>query len=101
MHLLKRIPRKRFGHLGVGIQLTQEQHERLLQSIDADVESLLLEADEAERDILLALKSIESGSDADAATLAAVEKSLDKAKELKEWCRDKRSEAAELFPQAE
>jgi hypothetical protein len=101
MHLLKKIPRKRFGHFGVGVQMTQEQHERLLQSIDADIESLLLEADEAERDVLLALKSIESGSDADAATLAAAEESLDMAEELKRWCRAKRSEAAGLFPQAE
>lgn len=100
MHLLKKIPRKRSGQFGVGIQMTQEQHERLLLSVDADIESLLLEADEAECDVLLALKVVDSGSDADAAARANLEESLDKAQELKEWCRDKRSEAAELIPQA-
>ena len=101
MHLLKKIPRRRLGHFGVGVQMTQEQHERLLLSIDADIEFLLLDADEAERDVLLALEVVDSGSAADAATLASLGESLDKAEELKQWCRDKRSEAAGLFPQAE
>ena len=100
MHLMKKIPRRRFGQFGTGVQLTPEQHERLLQSVDADIEALLLDVDEAESDVLLALRSIDSGSDADAAARANLEESLDKAQELKEWCRDKRSEAAELIPQA-
>ena len=101
MHLLKKIPRRRFGQFGTATLLTHEQHERLLQSVDADIEALLLDVDEAESDVLLALRSIDSGSDADAVTLASLEQILDKAEELKQWCRAKRSEAAAMFPQAQ
>ena len=101
MHLMKKIPRRRFGQFGTGVQLTPEQHERLLQSVDADIEALLLDVDEAESDVLLALRSIDSGSDADAATLASLEQSLDRAEELKQWCRSKRSAAAGMLAQAE
>jgi hypothetical protein len=100
MHLLKKIPRRRFGQFGTAAQLTPEQQERLLQSVDADVEALLLDVDEVEGDVLLALRSIDSGSDADAATLASLEQSLDRAEELKQWCRAMRSEAAAMLSQA-
>lgn len=96
MHLPRKLFQKRFLQSGLAARLTPEQRERLLDSVDADVEALLLDVDLAERDIHRALESVDPDSDADLAALASLKEELDKANELKEWCRAKRAEIAEL-----
>jgi hypothetical protein len=96
MHLPRKLFQKRFLQSGLAARLTPEQRERLLDSVDADVEALLLDVDSAERDILRDLRSIDSDSDAESADLADLEEDLARTRELKEWCRSKRAEIAGL-----
>jgi hypothetical protein len=98
MHQPRRFLHKRLFSPGVEAQLTQEQRERLLGSVEVDVEALLLDVDAAEREIQRALESVDLVSDADLIVLADLEEALDGTIELKRWCRAKRAEIAELLP---
>ena len=92
MHLPRKFLHKLFFQTNHAAQLPLEQRERLLGSVDADIEALLLDVDSAERDVLRDLRSI----DAEPAALADLEEDLARTRELKEWCRSKRAEIAGL-----
>jgi hypothetical protein len=97
MHLPRNFLNKRLLRPEVEAQLTQEQRERLLGSVEVDVEALLLDVDLAEREIQRALELVDPDSDADLVVLAELEEQLDRTMELKRWCRAKRAEIAELL----
>lgn len=96
MHLPRKFLDKLFFQPDHAAQLPPEQRERLLGSVDADIEALLLDVDGVERDLLRDLRSIDSDSDAEPAALADLEEDLATTRELKEWCRSKRAEIAGL-----
>jgi hypothetical protein len=75
------------------ILITPEECERLLHSIDSDLEDLLLEVDVEQSELERILESVDTG--ADAVSLAGLEEDLEATVALKAWICSKRAEVAE------
>jgi hypothetical protein len=81
------------GASGPEISITPDQRERALRSIDSDLEAMLLEVDQEERELERILDSVDSGCGA--ALLEGLEEDLEATAALKVWISSKRAEVAE------
>jgi hypothetical protein len=93
MHPQRKSHRQGPGAAGPEISITPDQRERLLRSIDSDLEAMLLEVDQEEQELERLLESV--GTGADPVSVAGLEEDLQATAALKAWIRSKRAEVAE------
>lgn len=96
MHSQRKPNRRGSASQRVETPITEDQRQRVLLSLDGDLESLLLQAGEVEAEVVELLEAIDVDSDADAAALAAAQRDFNRLAELKRWICEKRAETAAL-----
>jgi hypothetical protein len=79
--------------------ITPEEHERLLRSIDFDLEKMLLEVDGEQGELERILESVDTG--ADPVSVAGLEEDLQATAALKAWIRSKRADVAGRLAEGE
>jgi hypothetical protein len=99
MHPQRKSQGKGAGEAGPENSITEDQSERLLFSIDSDLEAMLREVDEEQHELELILDSVDPATDA--AILDGLEQDLEATEALKAWICSKRAEVAERLGQPE
>jgi hypothetical protein len=87
------------GASGSENPITPEQRERLLASIDSDLEKMLLEVDVEQSELERLLESVDPG--ADPLSVAGIEEDLEATAALKAWICCKRADVAERLAEGE
>jgi hypothetical protein len=93
MHPQRKFHRQGSGAAGPEISITPAQRERSLRSIDSDLEAMLWEVDQEEQEWERLLESV--GAGADPVLVAGLEEDLQATAALKAWICAKRAEVAE------